>query len=93
MKWLWVLFLILFVVFQYQLWIEHGNVFTALHLQKSLEAQQKRNAELTLRNQRLVAEVNALREDKEAIQAQARKELGLIKDNEVYYQIVKKSKH
>lgn len=51
----------------------------------------KQNAELDklrARNRALRVEIEDLREGKDAIEARARKELGMIKKGETFYQIV-----
>ena len=43
---------------------------------------------LANRNQRLIAEVNDLKEGGETVETIARSELGLIKEGETFYQII-----
>ena len=46
--------------------------------------------ELEMKNQDLLEKIDRLRSDQEYIESVARKELGLIKDNEVMYRFVRK---
>jgi cell division protein FtsB len=79
---------ILFIVLQYDLWIGEGSIAAVWRLQQSIEAQQKENKTLAERNKALEAEVSDLKQGKDAIEERARRELGMVKDNETYIQIV-----
>jgi len=54
-----------------------------------LEAQQQRNLQAQLVNDRLGAEVHDLRTGLEMVEEKARLELGMVKPNEIYVQISK----
>ena len=54
--------------------------------ERAIEAIEKARAQL--RNQELRAEVEDLRQGLQAIEERARSELGLIKENEEFYQVV-----
>ena len=58
-------------------------------LKRSVEAQQAENQRLRERNQALAAEVMDLKQGQEAIEERARSELGMIKEGEEFYQIIK----
>ena len=53
-----------------------------------LAAAETENAKLTERNESLTREVMALQAGTEAVEKNARENLGLIKEGEVYYQFV-----
>jgi cell division protein FtsB len=72
----------------YQLWFGANSYATLTALQVQVTQQRAQNAELNQRNQRLTAEVTDLKQGLAAIEERARLELGLIKRNEVFYQIV-----
>ena len=59
-------------------------------MDKEREAYLKKIGELEQENQSLLEEIKRLRSDKEHIEALARKELGLIKDDEMLYRFVRK---
>ena len=68
---------------------EHGFI----HLYRMEEerlAYVKKIQELERKNQELLKEIDLLRHDKEYIESLARRELGLIKDNEILYRFVHK---
>ena len=52
------------------------------------QAQIEENQQLSERNQSLAAEVLDLKQGMEAIEERARSEMGMIKNNETYYQII-----
>ena len=54
---------------------------------RQLEAQQQKNAGLETRNGGLAAEVKDLKQGHEAIEERARYELGMVKSDEVFFQV------
>ncbi|HET7369393.1 MAG TPA: cell division protein FtsB [Gammaproteobacteria bacterium] len=79
----------LLLVMQYRLWIAEDSLPDAWTLQKQVAAQQAENEQLDARNQNLSAEVRDLKRGHEAIEARARKELGMVKSGETFYQIIR----
>ena len=70
------------------MWFGDGSVDQVLQYQQRLdvlkqEAQKKRD-----RNNALYAEVLDLRKGKEAIEERARHNLGMIKENETFFQVI-----
>lgn len=55
------------------------------------QAQIEENQRLSVRNQSLAAEVLDLKQGMEAIEERARSEMGMIKNNETFYQIIDES--
>ena len=83
------LLLLIFVLFlQYRLWFEHGGIQDMLRAKKQLAAQIAENDRLKLRNQKLLKEVKYLHSSKDAMEARARNELGMVKKGETFYQVV-----
>jgi cell division protein FtsB len=83
--------LILFVVLillQFKLWLGEGGYTEVKRLETRVEAQQQQNDQLFQRNAELQAEVEDLRERLDAVEERARSELGLIKPDEKFYQVV-----
>ena len=78
----------LFLLLQYDLWIGEGSLATVWRLQQSIETQNKENKVLDKRNGALEAEVSDLKQGKDAIEERARSELGMIKEDETYIQVV-----
>ncbi len=78
----------LVVALQYPLWLGKGSWRSVWELDQSLEQQRATNAGLKARNDALDAEVRDLKEGTEAIEERARMELGMIKRDEIFYQVV-----
>jgi cell division protein FtsB len=79
----------LLVVLHAQLWFGRGSVAKVAAMAGELEAQQQKNAQAQLANDRLAAEVQDLKEGLEMVEEKARLELGMVKPNEIYVQIAK----
>jgi len=88
MKWLWVVLLVLLLVLQWRLWIGEGSLAELWQLRQKIEQQEQENAELNSRNEALEAEVKDLKKGLEAIEERARRELGMIKEDETFYQLI-----
>ena len=82
-----ILFL-LFLWLQYRLWVGEGSLAEVYNLRNEIEHQQRQLDELRQRNQVLEAEVRDLKTGMEAMEERARTELGMIRDGEVYYQVL-----
>jgi cell division protein FtsB len=73
---------------QYRLWVAKEGLSGVWRLEQAVQRQKDENAELARRNQRLVAEVEDLKTGLEAVEERARSELGMVHEDETYYQIV-----
>jgi cell division protein FtsB len=73
---------------QYPLWFGKGSWTRVWDLERQLTAQRATNAQDKARNDALEAEVRDLKEGSEAVEERARLELGMIKRDEVFYQVV-----
>jgi len=80
--------LVLLLSVHYQLWLGPKSYQQLNELQRLIKKQQQENAELTTRNEILAAEVQDLKHGLEAIEEKARREFGMIKRGEIFYQIV-----
>ena len=81
----------LLLLLQYRLWFADGGLAEANRLGQQLAEAENENASLTARNDRLTREVLALRGGNDAVEKNARENLGLIKEGEVYYQFVEET--
>lgn len=79
--------LFVFAWLQYRLWIEENGMRDTIQLKNAILAQHQENTQMRERNRALLAEVWSLKHGKEAIEEQARSELGMIKKGEQFYQI------
>jgi cell division protein FtsB len=80
----------LIVLIQVPLWLGKGGWLRVWEVDRQLEAQRTRNAELQARNRSLEAEVLDLKQGVDALEERARYELGMIKSNEVFFPIVER---
>lgn len=76
------------ILLQYRIWVSDDGMRGVARLQHAVTAQQQLNATLTERNSRLAAEVQDLKSGTAAIEERARSELGMIGQNETFYQVV-----
>jgi cell division protein FtsB len=79
---------VLIVLIQYPLWLGKGGWVRAWDIDRQLAAQKAHNDRLQARNGALEAEVRDLKEGSEAIEERARFELGMVRQDEVFVQIV-----
>ena len=82
-----ILFIVL-VLLQFKLWLGEGGFREVARLESRVGDQRQQNENLLQRNAELQAEVEDLRERLDAVEERARNELGLIKPDEQFYQVV-----
>ncbi len=78
----------LILLLQYPLWLGKGGWLRVWDLDRQVRSQQERNAGLQRRNEVLDAEVRDLKQGVDAIEKRARYDLGMIKQDEIFFQIV-----
>ena len=78
----------LIVHFQYRLWLGDASLAQIREAKHRLETLSKDAQEKKERNDSLYAEVVDLRKGLETIEERARYELGMIKDNETFFQVL-----
>lgn len=83
------LLILALVSLQYKLWLGDGNVFQWRQLEKKLADNEAENKRLVARNRAVEADVLELKSGEQALEEQARHELGMVKEGEVYYHFVK----
>lgn len=74
---------------QYSLWLGKGSWLKVWEVDQQIHAQKELNQQLRTRNASLDAEVIDLKQGYEAIEERARSELGMIKQNEIFFQVLK----
>ena len=82
----------LILLVQVPLWLGKGGWLRVWEVDRLLDAQRARNEQLQVRNLALDAEVRDLKQGLDALEERARYELGMIKSDEVFFQIVEKGK-
>ena len=88
MKHLFLIFTVLIVVLQFQLWIGDNSVRTLNSLKGEVSQQKSINLALEERNKKLEIEIVDLKTGVEAIEERARSELGMIEKGETFFLIV-----
>jgi cell division protein FtsB len=83
-----VVLIALLLLIQYPLWYGRGGWLRVHELETQVADQEKKNADLKQRNDRLTGEVQDLQNGTSALEERARYELGMIRDNEVFVQFV-----
>ena len=80
--------LLILILLQLKMWFGEGGFSDVRRLEQRVEEQVKENETLAQRNRELQAEVEDLRQGLGAVEERARSELGLIRENEEFYQVV-----
>ena len=83
-----IILVIVLVVLQYRLWATDNGMVDAFSLKHKIDAQQIKNQELTEGNHVLADEIAVLHDSKVAIENRARNDLGMIKQGEMFYQVM-----
>lgn len=80
----------LLILIQYPLWLGKGGWLRVSELETQVSAAQAKSEELRARNAKLESEVRDLKDGTGAVEERARYELNMIKQNEIYIQILGK---
>ena len=88
MKVLTLIFVILIALLQYPLWLGKGSWLRVWNLNQQITEQKNKNTEYKQRNETLFAEVRDLKQGNAAVEERARSELGMMKEDEVFYQVI-----
>ena len=88
MKSLLAILVVAIVLLQLKMWFGEGGYRDVQRLAARVEEQARENEELAQRNRELQAEVDDLRQGLQAIEDRARSELGMVKEDEEFYQVV-----
>lgn len=81
-----ILFLVLsaiIAIFQYELWYGRGGIYDSKTLENSISQQENTNQKLQDRNDLIIEHLQELKGSADLMEARARKELNLIKPNEM----------
>jgi cell division protein FtsB len=92
MKSLTIIFVVLVALMQYPLWFGKGSWLRVWSLNQQIEIQKKTNNDNQIRNNVLNAEVSDLKQGFSAIEERARNELGMTKQDEVFFQVTNPEK-
>ena len=78
----------LVLLIQYPLWLGKGGALRVWELERQIEVQRESNSKLQVRNAALDAEVRDLKQGLEAVEERARSELGMIRKDEIFFQVL-----
>jgi cell division protein FtsB len=82
---------VLIALLQYPLWLGKGGWLRVWEIDRQVKAQKDDNARLRVRNDALDAEVRDLKQGYDAIEERARYELGMVRQDEIFFQIMDKT--
>ncbi|HET8701482.1 MAG TPA: cell division protein FtsB [Nitrococcus sp.] len=88
MRWVIGLLALLLLALQLRLWRGDGSIQEVLQLRQAVAEQRQENTGLQHRNEALAADVRDLKQGMQAVEDRARRELGMIRRDETFYQIV-----
>ena len=91
MRILTIVFAALIVLLQYPLWLGKGGWLRVWEIDRQVAAQKNGNDKLRVRNDALDAEVRDLKQGYDAIEERARYELGMIKQDEIFFHVLEKT--
>lgn len=80
--------MILIALLQYPLWLGKGSWLRVWNVNQQIKEQKEKNTAQKQLNETLNAEVRDLKQGSAAIEERARSELGMIKEDEVFYQVI-----
>ena len=87
MKILGLILFALIILLQYPLWLGKGSWHRVWEVGQQVATQHETNQTLQIRNAALDAEVQDLKQGSVAIEERARNELGMIKQDEIFFQV------
>ena len=82
--------LVLLALVQFRLWVGDESIAGLRRIERAVDAQEAENRRLEAVNQRLEAEVRDLKEGTAAVEEQARRDLGMVGRDEIFYQVVER---
>ena len=83
------LLIALLAILHGQLWLGRGSIPHGAELQHKINVQKTDNTQAQMVNDRLNSEVRDLKEGMEMVEEKARSELGMVRPNEIFVQIIK----
>ena len=78
----------LILLLQYPLWLGKGSWLRVWELERQLDGQHAANQALMTRNAQLAEEVRDLKTGYDALEERARFELGMIRREEIFFQVL-----
>ncbi len=88
MRWVSLILVALILLLQYPLWLGKGGWLKVWELSRQVDAQKEENLKAKARNAALDAEVRDLKQGTEALEERARNELGMVRRDEVFFEVI-----
>lgn len=89
MKWIFLALCTVFLGMQYEIWLApHSGIFALNKMEQARQQQYAVNQNQQQKNQTLVKSIQNLKHGNTALEEHARYDLGMIKQGEVFYQVV-----
>lgn len=88
MRSIFIILILALIGLQYKLWLGDGGLTQWVNLEKKLAMQESENSKLMSRNLAIDADITELKSGDQALEEQARYELGMVKKDEIYYQFI-----
>ncbi len=79
---------VLILLLQYPLWLGKGGWLRVWDLDRQVAQHKEQNEKLKRRNNALDAEVRDLKQGFEAVEERARYELGMVRSDEIFFQVI-----
>ena len=92
MKIFYTICLIIFLTLQYSLFFSNNSILTYINLKNNSDDLNKKISLIDRKNLLLNNEIKFMKKNKKYLEIYAREKLGLIKDNEIFFQIIKNEK-
>jgi|TARA_B110000240_G_scaffold17541_1_gene17917 cell division protein FtsB len=91
MRWLLIILITFLVGLQFRLWVGEGSLAHQFELDTQIAEQRVENQLLKRRNEKVAQEVESLKSNLESIEEKARRDLGMIKEGEIFYLVIDKN--
>jgi cell division protein FtsB len=88
MKWYSYILVFLFFVFQGQLWFSSGGVIDLEKTHQKLAKLKSSQAKLKLQNNEIATDIKDLRSGRSSVEERARESLGMVRGDEVFFQVL-----
>lgn len=88
MRMIGVFIILILASLQYKLWFSDSSILKLERLHKKLSTQLNENNSLSARNKAIEADISELKSGDQALEEQARFDLGMVQQGEIYYQFV-----
>lgn len=88
MKFILIALIIIFAFLQYGFWFAKNGVLGSMHLKQNISELKTTNEAIAKYNMNLTREIAELKRGGAAIEHRARSDLGMIKQDEIFYQII-----